>query len=1006
MTRELAASPPAARVVVRRLVVAFALLFVVLLAPSARAGDPYLDWYTVRTPHFRVHYHGGLEVLAQRTANLAEQVHTRLVPVLGWDPHEVTHILLTDDTDSANGSARVIPFNLIRMFVTAPDDMSVLHDHDDWLLDLLTHEHVHILHLDNVHGIPALANAILGKSYAPNQAQPRWIIEGLATMLESDLTSAGRIRSTQFDMYLRTDVLEGNLAGLDQISHSPRRWPSGNLWYLYGAKFVDFITGIYGKDTWSAVSTDYGQIPLAWGINRSLRRATGRTYVQLYDAWHADMLRKYGAMAAAVRKRGLRVGKRMTFRGRSAMSPRWVPKCARSGSREELVYFADDGHDIPGLYRVPLQSRYRVATDDVRIITRTQLGNDSSFDADCGIIFDSIGATRRRYLFADLYRQPRGTRSPRGLSRSTRRLTVGRRARYPAVSPDGRRIAYVTNRAGTTTLRVARIAKDGGIIDERRLVPSARYEQAYTPRWSPDGHFIAYSAWTRGGYRDIRIVDAKSGKFIELMHDRAIDQQPVFSPDGKTLFFTSDRTGIANIYAWDLAEQKLWQVTNVISGAYMPAISEDQKSLYYIGYTKEGFDLFGMPLDRDRWLPAPPLLKERPDPPSEPKSRRYPVEKYNPLTTLRPFNYEFEYGPGAFGQALSITTTGSDAVGLHAFSATVVAETEADEPLLSAAYSYRQLPMNLNINAFRRSVPRGGYRIGDSTPRITERRTGLTTGVSYDIPGAFDSHNLGFNYTAAHYDSTLPVGDRVDPYGLVTREPHRGFLATVRLSWAYSSAQGSVYGISTERGTRMNIGLEYGAPELGSDHTLRIIDGSIRRYVPMPWNSHHVLAMALAGGASQGDYPRRGVFFTGGFVDIPVLDWYTSNLAQGGFVLRGYEPGRFVGAQFNRANLEYRFPIWYAERGIQTLPFFLRTLSGAVFADYGGAFDRVDPDDILEQYHMGVGAELWIDLTLGYFVGGNIRLGHARGVQMPDIFSADEQAVPGGQTYFIVAAPF
>ena len=74
-------------------------------AARARAGDPYLEWYTVKTPHFRVHYHGGLEDIAQRTASSAESVYQRLVPQLGWAPKQVTEIVITDDTDSANGSA-------------------------------------------------------------------------------------------------------------------------------------------------------------------------------------------------------------------------------------------------------------------------------------------------------------------------------------------------------------------------------------------------------------------------------------------------------------------------------------------------------------------------------------------------------------------------------------------------------------------------------------------------------------------------------------------------------------------------------------------------------------------------------------------------------------------------------------------------------------------------------------------------------------------------------------
>jgi hypothetical protein len=144
-------------------------------------------------------------------------------------------------------------------------------------------------------------------------------------------------------MILRADVLENNLARLDQMSHPSRRWPSGNLWYLYGGKFIGWIVDVYGPTTYAAVATDYGQNPIAWGINRSIRRATGRTYYQLYEGWKHHLEQRYTAQAAEVRARGLREGTRLTHRGRAASNPRFVPECAREGKRDELLYYSDDG---------------------------------------------------------------------------------------------------------------------------------------------------------------------------------------------------------------------------------------------------------------------------------------------------------------------------------------------------------------------------------------------------------------------------------------------------------------------------------------------------------------------------------------------------------------------------------------------------------------------------------------------------------------------------------------
>ena len=101
------------------------------------------------------------------------------------------------------------------------------------------------------------------------------------------------------------------------------------------------------------------------------------------------------------------------------------------------------------------------------------------------------------------------------------------------------------------------------LANVRRLVDGAPFDQAFTPRWSPDNRHVAYSAWQRGGYRDVRIVDTQDGSLVDVTHDRAIDGDPVYSADGRWLYFHSDRTGVSNIYAYEVATGRLKQVTNV-----------------------------------------------------------------------------------------------------------------------------------------------------------------------------------------------------------------------------------------------------------------------------------------------------------------------------------------------------------------------------------------------------------------------------------------------------------
>lgn len=1007
--------PGCVTVMLRRVLLALLVVAAALQTRSAAAiSDPTLEWWTIETQHYRVHYERNLEPIALRVARIAEHTRAQLSGLLGYAPDEYTEIVITDDTDLANGSATAVPYNTIRLFVTAPADISPLADYDDWYLDLFTHEQTHILHTDNISGIPAVVNAIIGKTLVPNQAQPRWVLEGLSIIAETTYSSAGRLRASVWDMYLRADVLEDNLARLDQFSNPARRWPQGTLWYLYGSYFTSWIAEVYGRDTWRAVSADYGASLVPFGINRAIRRVTGRTYEELYEGFKLYLQRRYHAQMHEVVRRGMREGTRLTFHGRRVAYPRFVPHAAlASRAPYEIIYYRDDLHHRPGHYRFTLPRGLEAQPVQEELVARASRESPIGFTPEGGLVFASTVPYKTIYQRSDLFLLPAGQDAPGGDEPHRQRLTVGLRALAPTVSASGRLMAFTVNHRGTTSLQLAPLSADGHLGRRRTLAKSARFDQVYTPAFSPDGQTIAFSRWSTGGFRDIWLVDVASGQVRRITHDRAMDLQPCWSADGRKLYFSSDRTGIYNIYEYTLADGRLRQVTNVRTGAFMPTVSEDGRLLVYAGYTSAGFDLYVMTLDPARYLPAPDPQHVHPHAPAQAPPTPFKRYRYRPLPTFRPHRWFFEYAPGNFGSnALTITVDGADVVGHHLFAARVVADPEAPAPQASLDYTYARLPFDLSLRLANRVSPRTDYTFNDQQPEFIEAGYSFRSGISYADLQEFWSQRIGLSHTVSIIDSSLPVASLgpFDPYAAIGKEPFRGVMSTIHLGYSLSTAESSFDTAGTPRGLNLNLGLDVADEALGSEQSLYAGSFRARLYVPMPWPGRHTLALSSAGAMSGGTYSRRGIYHVGGYnvEEVALLDLLTTPLSDGGFTMRGYPPNAYSGSKYLLENVEYRFPIATVDAGPSTIPVYLRRLDGNLFLDFGGAFNALDFEQIKlltegslihsPQLHTAVGAELWAGLSLAYAVNLHLRLGYAYG------FSGE--ALPTGQLYFIATNAF
>jgi len=145
------------------------------LFASGASGQiaPNLDWRTIKTQHFYVHFNPATEALARRIAANAERAYVELSNEM-HPPRGTIDIVISDDVDLSNGSATPTPTNRIVIYASPPVSETALRYTNDWAQLVVTHELTHIFHLDRSRGVWALSQKVFGRAplLFPNSYSP------------------------------------------------------------------------------------------------------------------------------------------------------------------------------------------------------------------------------------------------------------------------------------------------------------------------------------------------------------------------------------------------------------------------------------------------------------------------------------------------------------------------------------------------------------------------------------------------------------------------------------------------------------------------------------------------------------------------------------------------------------------------------------------------------------------------------------------------------------------
>ncbi len=528
----------------------------------------------------------------------------------------------------------------------------------------------------------------------------------------------------------------------------------------------------------------------------------------------------------------------------------------------------------------------------------------------------------------------------------------------PAVSADGRRLAFSAKRAGRDHLyiwdlcqgreerrfsfdEVVAISSPSWSPDGRRLVFSGAHKggiadlyvvdtvdgslQALTsdiyhdrdPDWSADGSRIAFSSdrWEGGrrGFYNLFLYEVEERQVLPLTRGWHNDLQPAWSPGGQSLVFSSDRDTMFNLYAMRLSRAPegglraaTRRVTRTLTGTFDPVWTPDRRGLLFSGYEDGRFQIYHQELGRDdsaavAWesLPSAKAATWKPEAAlGGPLARK----KYRKKMSL-------DIAQSQISQDLDFGTSGGIQVGMSD-----MLGNDHYYLVLSHISGNVDVLNGLNMVLGRQHLGRqlnttwGVFRLNDRLSgrfgrRVREKRVGASIDLSYPF-SRFDRVETGLSLRHASIDRQSG-GGRL-----------KGWLVTNALSYTHDSSIWTITG--PLEGKRYSFGAAQTVDFKRSRRFNVTLFGDYRHYFRLSRRS--ALALRLMGRHSSGDVPE---FFPLG----------------GSWTLRGYGWRSIWGSKALLLNNELRFPL--LDRLVIGLPvgnIDLSAFRGALFVDAGNAW--------------------------------------------------------------------
>ncbi len=999
------------------------------------AYHPELTWKTIETEHFRVHYHEGTVRTANLVAKIAEDVYPHITGLYGYEPSGKVDLIIRDTEDFSNGAAYFFDNKIV---FWAENLDYVLRGTHHWLRDVVTHEFTHIVSLqkalkfgrrvpagwaqgfgyeaerrpDVVRGFPN----ILVSYPISGVVIPVWFAEGVAQYQSP--TARFDYRDSHREMILRDRVMTDRLLDLDEMGTFGKNSIGNESAYNQGFAFVKYLGETFGDTVLAKIAHQAGS-PFTLSFKGVLEKVTGVDAEALFRRWQAHLKETYTARLSTIQEH-LQIGEPFAEKGIGNLYPTLSPDGRR------LAYLTTGEADYLSQNQLVVAD---LETGKKRVLASRIAGSltwspDGRYLAYARLTEEP----KTRSLYNDLYVYDLQADKEHRLTRSLR-------ARNPDWSHDGKRLTFVVGSDGLTNLFVLELGdpetlfekanwKTGYYDLENHLLrvegetvlagsngresapettaPARRVQfrgeriyqlthfvdgrQIFHPRWSPDDARIVFDTSVEFG-RDIAAIPAGGGKMQFILNRRCDERYPVFHPRTGELYFASDETGIFNIYRLDRQTGERQPLTNVIGGAFMPAVTPEG-DLFYAHYTHQGYKIYHLkqprPLaaeqvqywpDYERHIPDIAAEGEVTEPlPAKPYRQTFPGASIMPRVmldygTLKLGSYlytgeildrMFFFGGFDFNfrKDYDLFTIFEFKFGKHTLFIEGYNQVQnITDQLLIPAYNIR-LPIDVNFNLIEADVGLQGRFLPGILGKIFQARLAYIFSLyraRLKIPPfraggqLFDATAIRYTYLRGHQISLFLRHSSVPLSVDRDINPGSGRYVTVKIAREWNQFLND---FATDRA----IGIEEFLP-----HNFNRFELNWEEYFTLPYAKRHTLTLRFQGGLLEPLRIRRG---GSDFLvrDTTEVDSFFHFFAGGLPGLKGYPFYSVEGTRMVIFSATYRFPL-LRQINKQILHLYLDKLFLGGFVQYGNAWrGDVNLDDFLSD----VGIQLRLDTFSWY----------------------------------------